>query len=882
MVNKQTTQSHLSFEPLSSLTLVTDDGNIEVPPKSVTPELVGEKAFGLSCLPKAWTLPFIVVSDKLLSLWNSSLQDDREQLLKRWAKQIFTAAVSIGIDEEAKIIVRSSGHSEGLDERGMFYSIEGTLNNITKPLADCFQELSSDKDLNQQKISLIVQKSVVPMIAKGHLSNERRCSKEKRDWLGDFEKLKAGKGKPFKINLRNWRKLISTEDRTDEPLRCNLTAHVSEELKIPAAWGYEQKLRLHYEWVWDGKSIYLVQADQEHEAAGTEPTTVSKLQKSLPPKFTPKYLKEINESHANKYEKIRNVFKYLKLGLPTTKLYVLDDQSVIDALASGTVSPSLEKDLSKLVKGSLVIRMDIATKDINMRKLLPRSDEMRELDRAVVWLKEQSAEIRKHVIDEDVAFIFHNFVPSVSSAFALATPGKRLVQIEALWGLPEGLYYNKHDKFIVDTLTPRLEEIRNNDIDRFKIREKINFKQFFVTPDKDGHWATEILMPSYGWRKSIRRTGWVKEIAFESRRIAEEEGKALSIMWFVGVPKGACSRPILPWYHEPYDQKITSRALTHRTKTPFDKSLIIKTNEDIEVLRKEAEKKHPTIRRVRIQPHEEKLLRNKDALAKIGKLTQQIGAIILLEGGVLSHAYYQLMQTNAIVEVLYPFDDFEDKREFNKLVRDKVPSNIEQGGEVVSKARLSGEDLLRALREKLMEEAFEVLDAVDQESIVGELADVIEIVDGILFQLDISQAELLQRQDQKRKRAGGFKDGLVLLETENPLPTKRDANTGTLFCDFSPSDEQDVFHIDNREVIKLSHKIDKWSDRREHQAESESILSLVIPIVRDSWEANTTIMAIESSSDNDTAKVKIIGKRQGSKLKISLSIFTPQKQLKLF
>lgn len=883
MINKQIANRHLSFKPLSSLTLITDDGNIEISAGSVTAELVGEKAFGLSCLPKPWTLPFIVVSNELLSLWNSSSEDNRGQLLKRWAKQIFTAAVSIGINEEAQIIVRSSGHSEGLDERGMFYSIKGTLSYVMQPLTDCLQRLSSDKDLNKQKVPLVIQKCAVPISAKGHLSNERRFYKEKRDWLGDFEKLQTGEGKPFKINLRKWRKLISVEDKTDKPLWCNLTAHVSKVLKIPAAWAYDRKLRLHYEWVWDGKSVYIVQADQEHETAGIEPTTVSKLQKSLPPKFTPKYLKEINESHANKYEKIRNVFKYLKLGLPTTKLYVLDDQSVIDALASGTVSPSLEKDLSKLVKGSLVIRMDIATEDINMRKLLPRSDEMRELDRAVVWLKEQSAEIRRHVIDEDVVFIFHNFVPSVSSAFALATPGERLVQIEALWGLPEGLYYNKHDKFIVDTLTPRLEEIRNNDIDRFKIREKIHFKKFFVTPDKDGHWATEILMPSYGWRKSIRRTGWVKEIAFESRRIAEEEGKALSIMWFVGVPKGACSRPILPWYHEHYDQKITSRALTHRTKTPFDKSLIIKTNEDIEVLRKEAEKKHPTIRRVRIQPHEEKLLRNKDALGKIGKLTQQIDAIILLEGGVLSHAYYQLMQTNAIVEVLHPFGDFEDRREFNKLVRDKVPSTIERGGEVVSKARLLGEYLLRALREKLIEEVFEVLDAVDQESIVDELADVIEIVDEIISQLGVSRAELLQRQDQKRERSGGFKDGLVLLKTENPLPTKRDANTGTLFGDFSPSNERDIFHIDGREVIKLNRTIDKWSDRREHQAASESILSLEVPMARDSWEAHTTIMAIESCSDNDThAKVKITGKRQGSKLKISLSIFTPQKQLKLF
>ena len=146
----------------------------------------------------------------------------------------------------------------------------------------------------------------------------------------------------------------------------------------------------------------------------------------------------------------------------------------------------------------------------------------------------------------------------------------------------------------------------------------------------------------------------------------------------------------------------------------------------------------------------------------IGELCQKIGAVILLEGGVLSHAYYQLMETNAIVEVLQPFEDFDDTREFNKLVRDKVALNIEQGGEIVSTVKLSGESLLRALREKLIEEAFEVLDSIDQDSIVGELADVAEVVDGILSHISVGKDKLIQRQKQKREKTGGFKNGMKL------------------------------------------------------------------------------------------------------------------------
>lgn len=880
MVTKQIIRGPLSLKPLYPLLFVSDEGPNKIPKESVTPTLVGEKAFGLSCLPKSWTLPFVVVSDNLLRLYIDQ-EPNRERVLKRWAAHIITAAALVEIEGEMPIIVRSSGVSEGLEERGKFYSSDGLLNNVVQPLTRCLKKLASDRDLNQQRIPLIIQKYVVPISAKGHLSNERRWYEEKRDWLGQFEEIITKSTQPFPINLRNWRKKIPVSDWTDKPLDCNLSAHVSEVLKLPAAWAYEQRLRLHFEWVWDGTTIHLVQADQERMLDGVDPT-VGHESRSISSKFLPKCLKKINEFHAGKYSKIQNVFTYLKLGLPVIDLYVLDDQAVINDLASGKILSDLEEDLSELVKGSLVIRIDIATNDEKSRQLLPRTNEVREIGSALLWLKEMSAKI-KGSVPHDMAFIFHNFVPSVSSAFAYAAPGERKVQIEALWGLPEGLYYNSHDKYVVDTQIPRAKELRNEDIDRFNIREKRSFKRFFVSPDEDGNWTTKTLKPPYDWRGSIQRQEWVKQIALESRRIAEEERESLSIMWFVGVLKGVCSRPILPWYHEFYDPRIANRAQTHRTKTPFDKSLVIKTSADIEELQKEASASRSSVRRVRIQPREEKLLRDKNTLCMIGELARKIDAIILLEGGVLSHAYYQLMQTNAIVEVRHPFEDFNDKREFNKLVRDKVPFNIERGGEVVSKTHLSGEFLLRALREKLVEEACEVLDAVDQDSIIGELADVSEIIDGILSQLGLKRDRLRKLQDQKRKRAGGFKDGLVLLRTRNPLPTKKRRDScDTLFDQLTQPDRGVNITIDDREIIELGHAVDKWSDRREHQAAEELILKIVVPIVRDNWTATAPETVIGSDPSNViTGRIK--GKRSGAKLQIELSIFIPgQKQLRLF
>ena len=181
----------------------------------------------------------------------------------------------------------------------------------------------------------------------------------------------------------------------------------------------------------------------------------------------------------------------------------------------------------------------------------------------------------------------------------------------------------------------------------------------------------------------------------------------------------------------------------------------------------------------------------------------------------------------------------------------------------------------------MTEEAFEVLDAIDQDSIVSELADLSEIIDGILSRLGVSPNELQQRQNQKQEKAGGFKDGLVLLETRNPLPTRKGADTkDTLFDDLSDADARKSVSIDPREVIELSHTIDKWSGRREHPAATEVILRLVIPMIRDSWTASTPETVIDSESGN-MIRAKLTGTRLGSKFQIELSLYLQQKQLKL-
>lgn len=256
MANKKTVSKSSTLKPLNSILFVSQENITVISPEFITIERVGEKAFGLSCLPKLWTLPFVVVSDELLSLYKNCTAEKLIQLIKRWSEQIIEAVQSVGIINQDNIIVRSSGCSEGLKERGKFCSSEGTLENLIKPLTDCLERLACDTNLTTQRIPLVIQKLIIPISSKGHLSNERRCYEEKRDWLCEFEELKTDRSKIFPISIRNWRKKILVDEFIDKVLMCNLSAHVSEVLKIAASWAYEKKRRLHFEWVWDGSAIW--------------------------------------------------------------------------------------------------------------------------------------------------------------------------------------------------------------------------------------------------------------------------------------------------------------------------------------------------------------------------------------------------------------------------------------------------------------------------------------------------------------------------------------------------------------------------------------------------------------------------------------------------
>lgn len=867
----------LVFIPKNDIYFVERNNTKTLPKTDICISTVGEKAYGLACLPQPWTLPYIVISNNLINDYRNSSNDEEfiKILNQTWLQHINKAIKEI-IDTTTPLIIRSSSCEEGLNERGKLHSQPTTITTLADDLLPFLKLLDHDKDLNDLSIPLIIQEFISDEKEKGHLSNERRLYKDTRDWVVEVENS-ALEDSAFTINIRNWREKIDAEKYIDSPLMCNSRLQIKNTLTATASWAYSlQHCRIHFEWVYDGNKIYIVQADEAKSNNGINPLNVYDHLQAVPTsKIAPSILEEITTEHARIFPKIHNVFIYQTLKLPIGNLYILNNPEHIQKLKLNTPPATLEQDLENLFPSEFMIRMDVDSKDLKTRQMLPRVL-IKDAKEAVAWLLEQST---KHIQSEEhnYAYIFHGFIPAISSAFAYAAPGERKVQIESLWGLPEGLYYNSHDKYVVDS---GVVDIRKMDLKKFVIHSQIKYKGFCVVPNKNDEWQTEKIKEPYDWHGSIKKNAWINQIAHDSRLIADKENKPLSIMWFVDVKQPGSSTEILPWHHEEYDIQLLSKTHKKRKKTPFDPVFLIQCSSDIEKLRNEVNKEKSTVQFVSIQPSESDILRNKETLYEIGKITQQLNATILLEGGILSHAFYQLMQTGAPVEVLLPFNDTNETLVFNKLVRDKVPENIEKGGESAQMVKLSKESKLKALKEKLIEESFEVMDA-NKDEVLSELADVKEVLDQILLDLNISQKELAEKQKDKRNKAGGFSKGYVLIETQNLRPEHKAFPSEKIpLFDQNELDEDSIPEI-HYELIN-NKQITRYEDKRKYGETIETILRVDSPILKKEWNVNSKEITLPSYP-KEKLLLTISSLREGTNNRIELSITTEkQGQLDLF
>lgn len=105
------------------------------------------------------------------------------------------------------------------------------------------------------------------------------------------------------------------------------------------------------------------------------------------------------------------------------------------------------------------------------------------------------------------------------------------------------------------------------------------------------------------------------------------------------------------------------------------------------------------------------------------------------------------------------------RQEYDKLIRDLIPQHIEASGKDYQVEAMEEDEFRQALRDKLVEEATEAAEA-SPESLVTELADLLEVMDVLMQAEGLTREQVEQEQARRRQDRGGFERRLKLLWTE--------------------------------------------------------------------------------------------------------------------
>jgi predicted house-cleaning noncanonical NTP pyrophosphatase (MazG superfamily) len=745
--------------PVNSITSIQPSGIVTLSKEMIQPMLVGWKAFGLSSVPNEWVPKFLVVHADCLK------DEESKQGLSGLLKEgIAKAGIATSI-----VKVRSSGTGETIQYRGRLKSATCSLDEIAATISDCAAESANSIP---GEIHWVVQEFVQPQ-RQGHLSNKRRVSKEKRDWVAELELKDEAPGYSTRIAVRRWR----DGDRiSDVSLSCGSELEISFCLKRVALWAERLASRMHFEWVWNGKSIRVVQADIADPQGGVDPTSLvaDKVPRILIQDL--RTFKKATTPQFRSYTKLRNAWLYQQLGYTMPFFYVLDDAGVIAKILNGIIPDEVERDLEELTKRPLILRTDGTKIQKDKLEMLPRSDELRSVSEAKAWLIDFfKPKIEKGCLQQaNIALIGHHFIPSLASAWARAEPGTRIVRIEALWGLPEGLYWYSHDTYEIDTQQVVIKPKKKDTVLTYTVGERLRYKGNFVAPDKMGKWVPYETMAPFDWRPAINKRSWLFEIAQTTRLISERQKYPVAVMWFIGNHPDATQHSVLPWFHNRSDLELAPKAAPRR-KFTSSATFTIQSNSDWEELKLQVGR-GKRVELVTVKPTDCELIRNPDFTQNLADFAGTNGIIIELAGGVLTHAYDILHRQGAQVVCTDLFGADEDVVDYNKLVRDKIPSMIKARGEKVDVIRLSGDALTSALCQKLVEEALEALDTKSGDDLIGELADIEEVISGLLSALKIGKKQINRELVDKERRRGGFLHGYMLIKTSTPHSLQKPPN----------------------------------------------------------------------------------------------------------
>lgn len=706
-------------------------------------ELVGEKGRGLLTCSKETTPPFVIISFDFFREYLNDKSSARK-LLSEIVKEIIDAFDKLGVK---KFIVRSSAKIEGFEERGFYESIESAIQkgDLKNAIELALEKNKSNVSVSKgNEFALIIQQLIQPKFL-GHLSNERRVSRNKTDWLLEIVNDKGEFSDSIKFNIAS----IKPEDNPIS-FHCASKPELIQQLKVFAAHSKSNENRFHYEWVWDGARFCIVQKDiEENIAKGTPPSSNWIQKKQIVGAINPKVLNNF-KAIKKQWRKIECVETFNACHFPLGEVYALEDASLISELVQQRRDDKLTEDLNILLQYPIVIRMDIAKSDAYSGVLLPRTETIFSLEEAYKFLMHHSEKISEQGVNEnDFCFLIHRFIISKSCALAFAKPGIPRVRIDSTWGIVDGLYYHPHDSFELN-------------LTNGSIKKRIRCKTEYLDVDENGKWFSKKSGTNWDWTESLT-SAQIKSISNFTTMIADYLDRPVTVMYFVDVHTSTGYPPILPWFYTTEEIPDSSEKFTDVIFSGVRE--VVTGLEDFELLKKNilsGKLNGKFSIKLKLTPD---ILREKHFIEIVGNYCKEKNISIELEGSILSHTYYILRKCGARVKSIEPFDPKYKKQKFYKLVRDHIPINIESKGETAKSFQLDAKELLKFLKEKAIEESLEFFWEEDEDKTIEELADIYEVIRSTCKIFAINIDELIAIADKKFEKKGGFEKGTFLLET---------------------------------------------------------------------------------------------------------------------
>lgn len=714
-------------------------------------EAFGPKAAGLMLVPRAWTLPFILVR----------ASQTRDLLPLAALNAAFAQQLQSLAGEGRQIIVRSSVVGERIWDRGSYKSI--AVNLATQDWIETFQAACTQviDSAGSHACGLVLQRFLEPK-QRGEFGNLLRISRTRDQW--EITTHEQDHATSLRLNVQR-----DAAAFADAPLTARPRLSLERLFGSVGAWVNNELLRgkltrLNIEWISDTTRFYIVQLDEEDE----DLTGVNPWQITITPVHTSEggsgqYIRVPDPAAIDHWDKLRvlkelwsesdphkpNLFYIPLAGLPDTG----------DAIAT----KAFASEFARLLGPDYIMVRTSVKREENKPVNLPRTPNCLTPDDATAWcLARRDAIAAKGANLGDYVFISHRYVDARASGWARAAPDDPMVEIHGLWGLPDALQYCPYDIWEVHLPTETATEYPE-------------YKSNILRCQRDGSWSYERVKNEVARSLSITKKQAV-DVAKRTHEIATRLNKACHVMWFIGSVDASGQSFNMPWYWTPAHSVVNhDRSRRH----PF----VVRNLQSLEALTQANFDKSQYM--IVLRPDHQDLFRDNSFLEQVAQQAQRHSMPIDLEGSTLAHAYYLLNRLGCTVVASSEKDHLRVRKNvsFGKLVRDKIPARIAARQELEATKTVPRSTLQSFLIGKVLEEALEVRESETIEERRVELADVIEIVRALAKLDGLSLEEIIAAADAKRDKLGGFESGKVLLRTGIGGP-------GRTAINFDPSSAQ--------------------------------------------------------------------------------------------